>query len=102
MENASNWEKNTIANELIQGMEVARQLKFHLSSSTSSPETQQRLLQRILSSYDNALLLLNWNESSAVQPQAVPAMVSVPHSPISTDGSPGGSKDHHQDFSKKR
>ncbi|KAL8103100.1 putative WRKY transcription factor 53 [Apium graveolens] len=102
MENASNWEKSTIANELIQGMEVARQLKFHLSSSTSSPETQQRLLQRILSSYDNALLLLNWNESSAVQPQAVPATVSVPHSPVSADGSPGGSKDHYQDVSKKR
>ncbi|KAL1806023.1 hypothetical protein ACET3Z_029091 [Daucus carota] len=102
MGSACNWEKSTIANELIQGMEVARQLKFHLSSSTSSPDTHQRLLQRILSSYDNALVLLNWSESSAVQAQAVPGVVSVPQSPISTEGSPGEFKDHHQDVSKKR
>ncbi|KAL8091294.1 putative WRKY transcription factor 53 [Apium graveolens] len=95
------FEKSTIVNELIQGMEVARQLKFHLSSSSTSPENQLTMLQKILSSYDTALLLLNWSDSSVVQPQAVPAMVNLPESPISTNES-GDFKDHHQDVSKKR
>ncbi|KAK1381680.1 WRKY1 transcription factor [Heracleum sosnowskyi] len=95
------FEKSTIANELIQGMEVARQLKFHLSSSSTSPENELCMLQKILSSYDTALLLLNWSESSVVQPQAVPAMVNLPESPISTNES-GDFKDHHRDVSNKR
>lgn len=105
-----NWEQSALANELIQGMEIAKQLKFHLSSSTASPETQQLLLSRILSSYDNALLILNCNGSTVVQPQPVAAAATVPESPISTDGSPRnadfdtGFKDHqdHRDVSKKR
>lgn len=95
------FDKSTIASELIQGMEVARQLKFHLNSSSSSPENQLSLLQKILSSYDTALLLLNWSESSAVHPQTVPAMFTLPESPISTNES-GDFKDHHRDVSKKR
>lgn len=94
-------EKSTIASELIQGMELARQLKFHLRSSSSSPENHLSLLQKIMSSYDTALLLLNWRESSAVQPQTVPAMVTLPESPISTNESED-LKDHHRDVSKKR
>lgn len=95
------FEKSSIANELIQGMEVARQLKFHLSSSSTSTENQLSMLQKILSSYDTALLLLNWSESSVVQSQAVSELVNLPESPISTNES-GDFKDHHRDVSKKR
>lgn len=93
MDTNCNWEQNTLANEIIQGMEIAKQLKFHLRSSRSSPETQEMLLQRILSSYDNALLILNWGGSSVgqppqPQPQPGAKATAVPESPISVDGSP--------------
>lgn len=91
MDTNCNWEQNILANEIIQGMEIAKQLKFHLSSSTSSPQTQEMLLQRILSSYDNALLILNWGGSSVAQPpqpQQGAKATAMPESPISVDGSP--------------
>lgn len=96
------WEQGTLVNELMQGMEMAKQLMSHVKSSTSySTETQQFLLQKILSSYQNALSILNSNGCSAVQPhQLVAAKGAAPESPVSTDGS----KDHpeHIDVSKKR
>lgn len=46
-------------NELVQGMEKAKQLHSHLCS-TSPSQAQDMLMQRILSSYEKALLILNW------------------------------------------
>ena len=54
------WEKNTLLNELTQGKELTNKLRKHLHPS-SSPETRQDLLEKILCSYEKALSMLNWN-----------------------------------------
>ncbi|CAI0408655.1 unnamed protein product [Linum tenue] len=95
------WEQRALVNELIQGMEVARQLSFHLKG-TPSVENAESLVQRILSSYEKALLILNWSGPVGQQPPqaaAVTATVAaaatgsgsgsgVPESPLSMNGSP--------------
>ncbi|XP_050236058.1 probable WRKY transcription factor 53 [Mercurialis annua] len=53
-------EKNILMNELTQGKELTEQLKNHLNPS-SSPETRQFLVDKILSSYEKALSLLDWD-----------------------------------------
>ncbi|CAA0838223.1 Probable WRKY transcription factor 41 [Striga hermonthica] len=81
------WEYSTLINELTQGMEKAKQLHFHLCSS-SPPEEQDFLVQRILSSYEKALSILEWNGSVTGQAQ-VPTLVSGRlDSSVSTDGNP--------------
>lgn len=79
MEGAFTWEYQTLINELTQGMEKAKELHLHLCSASPS-EPQHLLLQRILSSYEKALSIVNWKGSAAV---AAPESGS-----ISVDGSP--------------
>ncbi|XP_071730680.1 probable WRKY transcription factor 53 [Rutidosis leptorrhynchoides] len=76
-----------IINELTQGMELARQLKSILSSE-SSLETKHALLQEIISSYDRALLMVNWVDSSAQIPTLAQPIPSQPESSVSMDESP--------------
>lgn len=52
-------ENSLIINELTQGRELAAQLKGQLDSFTS-PEICEPLLEKILSSYEKALTLLNF------------------------------------------
>lgn len=52
-------EQRSLVNELKQGKELAKQLRNHLNPS-SSEETRQFLVEKILSSYEKALSLLNW------------------------------------------
>uniref|UniRef100_A0A7N0VKC8 WRKY domain-containing protein n=1 Tax=Kalanchoe fedtschenkoi TaxID=63787 RepID=A0A7N0VKC8_KALFE len=93
-----NWEQQTLINELAQGMELAKQLRSHVGPS-STTETREYLVQKILSSYDKALLILNWSESSSNGqgrwPQLNVAANLLPESPSSFDGSP------HSDASDK-
>lgn len=86
MEYGSTWDYYTLINELTQGMEQAKQLRAHLSSESSEP--QGMLLQRILSSYEKALLILKWNGGSAEQSQPTPLASGAPESSISVEGSP--------------
>ncbi|GFY92324.1 WRKY family transcription factor [Actinidia rufa] len=51
--------EETLINELVQGMELTMQLKNHLDPLASSPESCDFLIQKILSSYDKALSMLN-------------------------------------------
>lgn len=104
MESAFTWEYKTLIDELTQGMEKAKQLRFHLFS-TSPSEAQDLLLQRILSSYEKALLILRWSRLDGKTGAAVPA----PQSSVSVDGSPRSENlnknfSDHQDYStsKKR
>ncbi|KAK2664254.1 hypothetical protein Ddye_002828 [Dipteronia dyeriana] len=116
MEGGWSWEQKTLMSELIEGMEFAKQLRVHLGS-TSSVETTDVLVQRILSSYEKALLILKWPGSGSTTVQAQQANIGaavvnccVPESPISINGSPtsddidGVFKDNldHQENSKKR
>ena len=102
--------QKTLIGELIQGMELAKQLKQNLCAK-SSPETREFLVQRILSSYEKALLVLKWSGSMGQpQPLGVATSLCVPESPISINESPRsddferGLKDHQdlRDNSKKR
>ncbi|THF99119.1 probable WRKY transcription factor 53 [Camellia sinensis] len=107
MENGLNWEQ-TLINELAHGMELAKQLRAHLNS-TSSAESREILLQRILSSYEKAFMILKWSGSIG-HPQLSAPITNLPESSISGDGSPQseefdrGFKDQQDqnDVSKKR
>ncbi|PON45249.1 WRKY domain containing protein [Parasponia andersonii] len=111
MEGSWSWEQKTLISELIQGMDLAKQLKQNLCAK-SSPETRDFLVQRILSSYEKALLILKWSGSIGQphQPLGVATGMCVPESPISINESPRsddferGLKDHQdlRDSSKKR
>ncbi|KAK7250526.1 hypothetical protein RIF29_33021 [Crotalaria pallida] len=104
------WEQKELVNELIQGMEVATKLKVELMLP-SSADTSNLLVQRILSSYDKALLLLGWNASlftSQAMLQVQPTKTWSPESPFSRsttrESIEGTLKDHHElkHDSKKR
>lgn len=82
------WEQNTLVSELIQGLQVARKLKEDLRTPCSE-ETKDLLVQRILSSYEKALLILRWNASSSKHLLPLGAQPGLlPDSPISVNGSP--------------
>ncbi|KAF9689252.1 hypothetical protein SADUNF_Sadunf01G0072500 [Salix dunnii] len=87
MEKGWSLEQKTLITEIIQGMELAKQLRAHLNA-TSSVETRDMLVQSILSSYEKALLILNRGGSMG-QPQNAGISVGVPESPISINRSPG-------------
>ncbi|XP_061374162.1 probable WRKY transcription factor 53 isoform X2 [Gastrolobium bilobum] len=110
MENNRSWEQNALFNELFQGMEIARKLKEDLTLP-SSADTRDLLVQRILSSYDKALLILRWNASiSKSQTMHQATKTLSPESPVSAKRSPpmedidGGLMDHQElkHDSKKR
>ncbi|XP_050228922.1 probable WRKY transcription factor 53 [Mercurialis annua] len=113
MESSLSWEQQTLIRELIEGMELAKQLRVHLNS-TASVETGDCLIQRILTSYEKSLLILNWSGSLCQQQNAVTvsgtrgnvttAGGGVPESPMSVNGSPRSDEFDgvHQNASKKR
>ncbi|KAE8662059.1 hypothetical protein F3Y22_tig00113721pilonHSYRG00180 [Hibiscus syriacus] len=79
MEHIWNWEKGTLVNELIRGMELAEQLRLHLDTA-SSAESRDLIVQEILSSYDKALLILKFNGPVSMDQQ------QPQQSPLSIDG----------------
>ncbi|XP_073136838.1 probable WRKY transcription factor 53 [Henckelia pumila] len=80
MESVGTWQYNTLINELTQGMEKTNQLRSYLWS-TSPSEAQDFMLQKILSSYDKALLILKWGGSNGA------ATLSTPETSVSVHGS---------------
>ncbi|XP_071685850.1 probable WRKY transcription factor 53 [Rutidosis leptorrhynchoides] len=76
-----------IINELTRGMELAKQLESILGSA-SSPETKHALLQEIISSYDRALLMVNWVDSDTQTPPLARPILSQPESSLSIVESP--------------
>ncbi|PWA49685.1 WRKY53 [Artemisia annua] len=79
MESACVYDQQKVIRELTQGIETAKELRVHLNT----PQTRQFLIQKILSSYENALSVLKAGEYSG-QPQAafLPAF-NLPEPPIS-------------------
>lgn len=95
------WEQKNLINELTQGKELATQLQFHLNvPSASSNETREFLVQKILSSYEKALSMLNFSSSTGG------AILRLSESPPSLDGSPRSEDSdrdqEHRDASRKR
>lgn len=92
--------EKTIANELIQGMELAKQLRGQLGSTTAI-ETRDLLVQRILASYEKALLMVKCSGSQMHNVGATSGV--LPESPLSITGSPGSEDfDRETPESKKR
>lgn len=69
MEHSSAWELKVLTDELSQGMEKAMQLRFHLSS-TSPSEAEDLLLQRIISTFEKALRILNCGGAPTAAPES--------------------------------
>ncbi|XP_022981626.1 probable WRKY transcription factor 41 [Cucurbita maxima] len=109
MEGGWSWDQTSLVGELIQGMELTKQLRIELSSA-SKEESRGSLIQGILSSYERALLILKRN--APMNPPPMPEVApGLPGSPISVNGSASsddsgrGLKDPQQDprkESKKR
>lgn len=104
MDHRWNWEQGTLMSELIQGMELAKQLRLHLGAA-SSAESRDLLVQKILSSYDKALMMLKPNNAAAAATTGVPAAespLSINCSPTQCDDLDKDNNQNTRDVSKKR
>ncbi|KAM0046007.1 putative WRKY transcription factor, plant [Helianthus debilis subsp. tardiflorus] len=84
MGSACVYEEKTVIHELTQGLQMANQLRVNLHS----PEVRDFLIQKILSSYENALFVLQSGYSAGQPPPLALPAPSLPESTISF-GSPG-------------
>ncbi|KAI4337944.1 hypothetical protein L6164_016306 [Bauhinia variegata] len=58
------WDHKNLINELVQGKDLARQLQISLNAPSSSQETREFLIQKIVDSFEKALSAINWNTGS--------------------------------------
>ncbi|KAF3432871.1 hypothetical protein FNV43_RR23973 [Rhamnella rubrinervis] len=104
MENMGDWEQKNLVNELTQGRELAKQLQIHINVPSSSYETREFLVQKILASFEKALSMAHGSNSSAADPNptniAGVANIQMSESPPSLNGSPRSDQDsdREQDF----
>ncbi|KAM3271108.1 hypothetical protein P3S67_029311 [Capsicum chacoense] len=110
MDCSFNWQYKTLINELTRGIEHAKQLKAYLSSVASTSENQELLLQKILSSYEQSLVIVKRTGSTVHSSKPLPPTCGAIESSVSVDGSPKSDdkkrcfKEHQEliDISKKR
>ena len=91
------FEQKSLINELAQGKELAMQLQAHLNVPSSSQETREVLVHKILASYEKALSMLTLGNASAI--------IGLSESPPSLSGSPrseDSDPEHRHDASRKR
>lgn len=79
MESACVYDQQKVISELTQGIEMAKELRVHLNT----PLARNFLIQKILSSYENALSVLKSGEYSGQPQAAVLPAFNLPESPIS-------------------
>ncbi|KAI3444438.1 hypothetical protein Pfo_001103 [Paulownia fortunei] len=108
MEKVGTWDRKTVISVLTQGRELANELKKQLHPTTTSREACDILVERVLSSYENALKLL---DCMALLGNGDPSQIAVSNvfeAPNSMEGSPGSegsdqnSKDQLQKFKKRK
>ncbi|KAM7511907.1 hypothetical protein LguiB_010782 [Lonicera macranthoides] len=95
MKRAMDLEQETLVKEISQGRELVNQLKNNLDTISSSPQTCELLLQKILSSYEKALSMLNWNALVGEQLPPLKTTLEPPNS--HSDGTSQGSEKIDQD-----
>ncbi|KAG7557395.1 WRKY domain [Arabidopsis suecica] len=92
-----NWEQRNLLNELIHGLKAAKQLQASPSPTPSSScltmEMKETLLHNIVSSFENAILMLNGTTTQHIPmmelaPNLLAHPGKVPESPASITGSP--------------
>ncbi|KAG2709715.1 hypothetical protein I3843_05G231700 [Carya illinoinensis] len=101
------WEQKNLINELTQGRDLARQLKSHLNAPSSSQESREILVQKILASYEAALSMLRWSSSDLPQPlrgaiQTSESPPSLVGSPRSLDSDRDLKKPEHRDMASRK
>ncbi|OAY48413.1 probable WRKY transcription factor 30 [Manihot esculenta] len=97
MDNMGDWEQTkNLVNELTLGRELARQLQIHLNVPSSSRETREVLVQKILASFEKSLSVLNLS-SSIRETNPTGFAIGMSESPPSLSGSPR-SEDSDRDF----
>ncbi|XVF73049.1 hypothetical protein PTKIN_Ptkin12aG0170300 [Pterospermum kingtungense] len=99
MEITKDWEQKPLLNEIIQGKELTDLLRSHLHTS-SSPQTRQVLVEKILSSYERALSMLN-RSGTLVETKPTRNTLKSPGS-VLANGSPRSEGTDKKDVSKKR
>ncbi|KAK6158856.1 hypothetical protein DH2020_006170 [Rehmannia glutinosa] len=88
MEKIGSWDRKTVISVLTEGRELANELKKQLHPTTNSREACDILVENILSSYENALKLL---DCMALLGKGDPSQVAVSNVfelPNSIEGSP--------------
>ncbi|QHO29779.1 hypothetical protein S245_025707 [Arachis hypogaea] len=100
-------ETKKLREELVQGLELARQLQIHLHVASTPHETRDLLIQNIISAFENALHILKWTPppAAAVDPSISPAIRMSQESPPLSAGSEDSDRDlrdHDPNASKKR
>ncbi|XP_030966941.1 probable WRKY transcription factor 53 [Quercus lobata] len=99
---AMEWEQKTLISELNQGKELAKQLMNHLNPS-SSHETCEFLIEKILSSYEKALSMINWGACVEEPKSTINNLESPSSFAITSPRSEGYDQDSkHKDVYKKR
>nr|XP_009768977.1 PREDICTED: probable WRKY transcription factor 53 [Nicotiana sylvestris] len=89
MDFSINPEYNSLINELTQGMEHTKQLRTYLRTVASTSETTQEvLLQKIIYSYEQSLLILKWSGSTFQSSLPLPSTIGSIESPFFANGSP--------------
>ncbi|MED6216271.1 WRKY Transcription Factor [Stylosanthes scabra] len=96
MEKMELGDTKKLTEELLQGLEMARQLQIHLHVASTPHETRDLLIQNIISAFENALHILKWTPppSAAADPSPSPSPsplvgIRMPHeSPSLNTGSP--------------
>ncbi|KAK3434959.1 probable WRKY transcription factor 53 [Eucalyptus grandis] len=89
MEKVISWEQHNLISELVQGKDLAKQLRNHLVSPSSSRETHEYFVEKILSCYQKSLAMLNCDA------------LAEEHRPAFSIGTSGSPKDE-GDACKKR
>lgn len=93
MDNMGDWGGNNLINELVQGREATRHLQMCLNAPSTSLETHEMLIQRIIAAFEKALAMLNWNiggssvtvGEQSKHPAGLMSADSPPFSPCSED-----------------
>ncbi|KAH0644420.1 probable WRKY transcription factor 53 isoform X2 [Solanum tuberosum] len=98
---------DSLINKLTQGMEHTKQLRTYLSSvASTSKAIPELLLQKILSSYEQSLLILKWSGSPVQSVPAAPAIESMVSGDVKprSDDNKRSSEDHQKliHISKRR
>ncbi|CAL0319489.1 unnamed protein product [Lupinus luteus] len=94
---------NNLIHELLQGLELARQLQMNLHVPYSSKETRDQLIQKIISTFEKALQMVNLKRESLIEPSSQHLAFRMSESPPLSDSEDYiDLKDHDHNVSIKR
>ncbi|XP_027338047.1 probable WRKY transcription factor 41 [Abrus precatorius] len=102
------WNYKNLIHELLQGMELTRQLQISLHMSSASLESRDLLIHKIIATFERAVKMLNKRTGLVGEPSYLATRVAIRMSespPLSVSPSEDSNKDQRdldQSFYKKR